>query len=351
MNWQTIKTLIIKDFRLFIRDKFFGFITIFSIVLYLVIYFVMPKTVDEKIEIGLYSPHSSYSIDKNTEGGLIFRFVKSEDDLKQAIREKELHIGIFIPEDIQKSLMSGKKPQLLVYYSSEISDEIKEMYTILIGEILNQMSGSKIDIEKTEIILGPDMGGKQIPLRDYMLPLFALMLIVTETLGLANLITSELEKGTIHALLVTPMKVVDLFVGKGITGVFLAFSPAILLLIVTGNLTQNISLIIITILLGSIMVTGLAFFIASISKNIMSVVAWGTLLIIGFLIPGFAVIFPGPVSGWIKIIPSFFLVEILHRAVNFKIGWSGNLNNLLYLIGFNVVFVFLGIITLQRKVR
>ncbi|HDY68371.1 MAG TPA: ABC transporter permease [Candidatus Scalindua sp.] len=352
MNWRTIKTLIAKDFKLFFRNKFFGVMTIFGIILYLVFYFIMPNAVDETIEIGFYAPHAFNMFNENIqEEGLIIRNMKSEDELKQAVTDKELHIGISIPEDIQKSLISGKKPQILVYYSSDLPDEIKEMYTILIGEMINQMSGFKIDIDEVEIVLGPDMGGKQIPYRDRMLPLFAVMLLITETLGLANLITSELEDGTIQALLTTPMKVTDLFVGKGITGVFLAFSPAVLLMIITGSLTQNVLLIITSLLLGSIMVTGLAFFIASISKDMMSVIAWGTLLMIVLFIPAFTVIFPGPVSGWIKVIPSFFLVDTLHRAVNFDIGWSGNLNNIMFLIGFNIIFVFLGIITLKRKVR
>lgn len=351
MNWRTIKTIIAKDFKLFFRNKFFSIMTIFGIIIYLVFYFIMPNTVDEKIEIGLYAPQAFSIFYENIEEGLIIRNMKNEDELKQAVTDKELHIGISIPEDIQKSLISGKKSQIFVYYSSDLSDEIKEMYTILIGEMINEMSGFEIDIDQVEIVLGPDMGGKQIPYRDRMLPLFAVMLLVTETLGLANLITSELESGTIQALLTTPMKVIDLFVGKGVTGVFLAFSPAVLLMIITGSLTQNVLLIITSLLLGSIMVTGLAFLIASISKDMMSVMAWGTLLMIVLFIPAFTVIFPGPVSGWIKVIPSFFLVDTLHRAVNFDIGWSGNLNNIMFLIGFNIIFVFLGIITLKRKVK
>jgi len=352
MNWLIIKTLISKDFKLFFRDKFFGIMTIAGIVLYIIFYFIMPNAIDETIEIGLYAPQASNISYKNIkEEGLIIRYMKTEDELKQAIIDKKLHIGISIPEDIQKSLLSAKKPQLFVYYSSDLSDEIKEMYTMLISEMINEMSGFKIDIDDVEIVLGPDMGDKQIPFRDRMLPLFAFMLLITETMGLANLIASELENGTIQALLTTPMKVMDLFVGKGITGVFLAFSQVLLLMIITGSLTQNILLIITSLLLGSIMVTGLAFFIASISKDMMSVVAWGTLSMIVLFIPAFTVIFPGPVSGWIKVIPSFFLVDILHRAVNFDIGWGGNLNNIMLLMGFNIVFVFLGIITLKRRLN
>jgi len=102
--------------------------------------------------------------------------------------------------------------------------------------------------------------------------------------------------------------------------------------------------------LGSIIVTGLSFFIASISKDMMSIVAWGTLLLMILGIPAFSLMVPGFVTGWIKIIPSFFLVDTLHRAINFNIGWSGNLNNIMFLIGFNIVFISLGIITLKRKV-
>jgi ABC-2 type transport system permease protein len=352
MSWQTIKTLISKDFKLFFRDKFFGIMTIVSIVMFIVLYFIMPKTLDETIEIGLYAPHAPDMLKISTgEGALIIRPLKSEDELKKAVIDKELHIGISIPGDIYKSMLSGKKPQLFVYYSSDLPVEMNEMYTILITEMINRLGGLKTGIDVIERVLGPDMGGKQIPHRKRMLPLFVFLMIVMETLGLANLITSELEEGTIEALLTTPMTVIDLFVAKGITGLFLAFSPALLLLIITGSLTQNVLLIIISILLISMMVTGLAFFIASISKDMMSVVAWGTIVIIVLTIPAFSVIFPGPVSGWIKIIPSFFFVNILHRAINFDIGWSGNLNNIVFLTGFIIVFLFLGIISLKRKVQ
>lgn len=352
MSRQTIKTLISKDFKLFFRDKFFGIMTIGSIVMFIILYFIMPKTLEETIEIGLYTPHAPDMLNISTgEGALIIHQVKSEDELKKAIIDKKLHIGISIPGDIHKSMLSGKKPRLFIYYSSELPVEMNEMYTILIGEMINRLGGFKTGIDVVERVLGPDMGGKQIPHRKRMLPLFAFMMLVMETLGLANLITSELEDGTVEALLTTPMTVIDLFVAKGITGLFLAFSPALLLMIITGSLTRNVLLIIISLLLASMMLTGLAFFVASISKDMISVVGWGTLVMIVLFLPAFSVIFPGPVSGWIKIIPSYFFVDILHRAVNFDIGWGGNLNNIVLLMGFNIVFVYLGMISLKRKIR
>jgi ABC-2 type transport system permease protein len=184
-----------------------------------------------------------------------------------------------------------------------------------------------------------------------MLPLLVFFMLITGTFILANLITSELENKTMQALLSTPMKVTDIFVGKGLVGVLLSFSQAMILIAATGRLAQNPLLITLSLFLGAMMVTGLAFLIASVAKDMMSVVAWGSLVIMILGVPAVAIMFPGPVSGWIKAIPSFFIVDTLHRAVNFNIGWSGHLNNFMVMIGFNIVFIFLGIFTLKRKVK
>jgi ABC-2 type transport system permease protein len=350
MNWRIIRTLTIKDCKLFFRDKFFGIMTIAGVFLYIAFYFIMPATLNEKIEIGLYAPHNSQLLGKNIKAGLILQQKETEEELKEAVKKNELPVGISIPGDIRKSKQNGENPQLIIYYSSEIPEELKEIYTIFMSEIINHLFGNKINIEPIPIVLGPDMGGKQIPYRVRMLPLFLFMLIITETFGLANLITSELESGTMEALLTTPMSIFELFAGKGITGVLLTFVPSLLLMVVTGNLGQNSFLIIITLLLGSLLVTGLAFFIASISRDMMSVIAWGVLFMIVLVLPALSLLFPGTVTGWIQLIPSFHFIKILHSAMNFNIGWTGNLFNFLCLGAYNIIFILLGIITLKRKV-
>ena len=352
MSWRIINTLIAKDMKLFFRDRFFGIMTLASIVMFLVLYFVLPKTVDETIKIGIHAPDAPIPFDTiQQEGGVVIRRMNTEDELKKAVNDKEVYIGISIPGDILRSFASGQKPRVLVYYPSDVPNEINEMHTIFISEYINQISGYKIDVDDAEIILGPDMGGKQIPYRKRLLPLMVLMLLLMETFGLANLMTFELQHGTAHALLTTPMSTGDLFAGKGITGVTLAFSQTFFLLLASGNLSRNTSLIMVTLLLGSIMITGIAFFIAAISKDMMSVVAWGTIVIIVLGIPMMSMIFPGAVSGWIKVIPSFHLADILHRSLNFDIGWPGRLKSLAFISGYGAVFFILGIFALKMKIR
>ena len=356
MNWKNITPLILKDLLLFLRDKLFCFITIFCIALFIAVYVIMPKTVDETIEIGFCIPAAN-NILKTTinetveEEGVIFQNVSTEKELKEAVKDKQFHIGIYIPGNLQEDTLSENSLQIYVYFSSDLPEEIQEMYSIFIGEMINEISGYQMKLDFVETVLGPDMAGKQIAYRDRLLPVLVFFMLITGTFILANLITSELENRTVQALMTTPMNVIDLFVGKAIVGIILSFSAAVIIIISTGALNQNIFLIIISLLFGSIMVTGLAFIIASISKDVMSVVAWGTLFIIVLSLPSFIVMFPGPISGWVRVIPSFYIVDILNRAINYDIGWSGNAENLIFTTGFVFVIVFLGIIILRRKVK
>ena len=91
MNWQTIPPLIQKDLMIFFRNRFYTFITIMALVAYIGVYYVMPDTVDEVIEVGLYAPSSSAEAAKMLEDdGISFQLFESEAALQQAILDEEI---------------------------------------------------------------------------------------------------------------------------------------------------------------------------------------------------------------------------------------------------------------------
>ena len=59
MNWRIIGILASKDLSLFFRNKMITALTAVALVFYLVIYFVLPGSVDEDLEIVL-KPRVSY---------------------------------------------------------------------------------------------------------------------------------------------------------------------------------------------------------------------------------------------------------------------------------------------------
>jgi len=351
MNWRIINALVSKDFSLFFRNRFFSIVTVIGIIFYIIIYFVMPRTVDESLNIGLYSPVMIPSFEQAGEEGLDVQVVQSEEELKEGVIEGQYIAGIALPADIMENLLSGQKPKLSVYFASDVPEEIKDTIEVIIRELAYQQAGQQLNVEIKEEIIGPDMMGMQVPPRDRMRPLLAVMLLIFETYGLANLISEEVERRTVQALLITPMTIKGFFIAKGIVGISLAFGQAVLFMAIVGGINQQPLIIITTLLLGAVLVTGIGFIIASLSKDFMSVLAWGMVALIPLFIPSFGVMFPGAVTDWIKVIPSYYMVDTVHRAANFGAGWGDIWLNLIILLAFDIVLVLIGIIVLRRKAQ
>lgn len=351
MNWRIIGTLVAKDLSLFFRKRLIMALTALGLVFYLVIYFVMPSSVNENLEIGLYAPVIPPVFEQVQEEGLEIEMAESEEALKEAVTEGQYIAGVVLPADIMEKFQSGQKPKIILYFTPDAPQEIKDAVEVLIRELAYLQTGQTLAIDVSEEILGPDMIGMQIPPRDRLRPLLAIFIIMMEMLGLANLISEEVERRTAHALLVTPMTVIDLFVAKGITGVGLAFVQAVLFMSIVGGMGGQPLIILVALLLGAVLVTGVGFIIAAVSKDFMSVLGWGVLSFIILLIPSFSVIAPGVITGWIKIFPSYYLVDTVHRAANFSSGWGDVGINLLILLGFSLAILWIGITVLRRKLQ
>ncbi len=350
MNLGVIKALVAKDFSLFFRNRFYAYITILGIVFYIIIYFVMPSSVDEELEIGLYAPviPPVFELIQEEEGLKIVEF-ESEEALKEAVTRGDYEAGVVLPADIMEKFALGQKPRITLYFPSDAPDEMKDAVETMVRELAYLQTGQTLAIEVSAEILGRDMLGEQIATRDRLRVLLAIMLIMFEMMGLASLISEEVEQGTIQALLVTPMSASDLFAAKLIMGVSLAFIQGVLFMAIVGGLNNQPLIILTALLLGSVMFTGTGFLIASLSKDMLTSMGWGVTTLLIYSIPAFGIMFPGTITDWAKAIPSYYLADTIHQASNFSAGWGDTWLNLLILLGVNLIIVWGGIMALRRK--
>jgi len=343
MNIRIIKELAAKDIRLLLRDRFFLFISLLGLAFVIAAYLLLPGSVDEKIEMGLYAPEIPRLLsDELAAEGIVVKRKDSRPALKQAVAEGELSLGV--------ALSAGENTQVQVFFAPEFPEEMQEFSLLFMEELVHMLAGKGLPVEFEEIVLGPDMVGRQISVRQKLLPLFVIMLLLMEILGISSLMTTEIENGTLQALLITPVKLRDIFFSKGFLGVCLAFLQVLLLLFLVGSLKHQALIVLTALLLGAGLITGIGFLMAAASKDIMSIVGWVTPVFLIIMLPPFTVLFPGLLSGWIKIIPSFYLVDVIHKAANLNIGWQHNWVNLVSLLGFNMLFIWLGIQALKRRI-
>lgn len=350
MNGRIIRALIQKDIQVFFSNQFFALVTVLALVAYAGVYFAMPSSVDETIEMAVFAPALPLALaDSLGDEGVLLKNFESKAALETAVTDNEYAVGVVIPEALNQALANGEQGQIELYFSSEFPEELKEAYVVFFEEIGYMLGGQTLSIDVRQEVLGVDRAGSQIPQRDKMLPLFAVLILTVETLGLASLISSEVEADTLRALLVTPMRMEGLFIAKGTVGVGLAFIQSLLLMAVTGGLSQQPLLIIVALLLGSLMVTGLAFLLAAVSTDIMSVMAWGIPIILLLSLPAMSLLLPGLTSDWVKALPSFYLIDTVYQAANFNLGWAEAGPNLLILAASALAFMGLGIVVLRRK--
>lgn len=350
MNWPTLPPLIKKDLTIFFRNRFYTFITIMALVAYIGVYYAMPDAVDEVIEVGLYAPSTSVEAAKMLDDdGISFQLFTSVEALEQAILDEEIGSGIGFPENLLQDVAAGGKPTVNIYVPSDVDDDIKDAMLVIVEAMTLTLTGRSLNIEANEVILGRDMAGEQIPPRNRMLPLFAIVVLMFETMGLASLLAEEIQAGTIRALLISPMGTRELFAAKGIVSVSMVLFQAVVLMTFVGAMRYQPLILLTTLLLGALLVTGIGFLMGAAGRDMLSVMAWGILAMIVLGIPSFGVLFPGTMTSWAKLIPSYYLADTVHQVINFGAGWSKVSNNLLLLLAWDVALLFIGAAVLKRK--
>lgn len=356
MNARILGAVILKDVMLYFRNRFFAFITILGVVVYVLLYTLMPAVVDENLTLAVYAPTiPDVFIEFLGNNDITVAALESDEALQQAVIDSQYVAGIVLTGETISGIARGEDTAVTVYFASdaplEIINALRTVLRLAFNELSYTLNGDPLRLEFREEIIGPDMTGQQLAVRNRLLPLLAVLLLVMEMMGLGSLIAEEVTTGTLRALLITPLNVPGLFTGKAIVGVLLAFTQAAILMGLTGSLRWEPLLILTTLLLGGLVVTGLAFLIASVSRGMMSVMAWSMLVIIIMMIPSYGVVFPGALTNWAQIIPSYYMFDTIHQVVNFGASWGTVGTNLLALLVMGIIFMAAGIVVMERKLR
>ena len=342
MNWRSVKAVVLKDLLLFSRNRFFVVITLLGLVSYVAIYWIMPNSVDETVKIGVYASEVPAALEQMGEG-LEIATADSEDLLREGVIDGDYVAGVVLPSN------EGDSGIITVFYTSDTLEEVRDFINLLIAEMAYQQAGESLSVSWQPQVLGEDRLGDQIPYRDKMRPLFAVMILASETFVLAGLIVEEAERRTSSALLITPMSVKDLFTAKAIVGVLMAFTQAFLFVLVVGGMVEQPLIMIAALFLGAVLVTGVSFLMAAFGKDFMTTMIWGVPVMLLFSIPALGVMMPSIISDWVEAIPSYYLTDTIYQSSVFASGWGEIWSNLVILAGCNVVILFLGILALRRK--
>lgn len=354
-----IRAIIGKDFKAFTRDRFYFFMTILGLVAYVAIYWFLPDTVDETIEVGIHGSGFEALLGETTEvegQGMRVVVFDSPQAVESAVAgegETTVAMGLSFPDDFLEAAAAGRETTVSVYVTGDLPPQLRSTMTAMVREIAFAAAGSDVPVTlpaEEVIILGEDRAGNQVSLQQNMGPLLIFFILMVETFALAGLVASEIQTRTVTAVLITPVRTSEFLAAKSIFGTLLAFSQAVLLALLIGMLGTSTVALLITLLLGAMLVTGLGLAAGSSGKDFMGILFWSMLFMIPLMIPAIAALFPGTAATWVALLPSYGLVEAIVRTTAYGDTLADILPYLAMLAGWCLVAFAAGLFALRRKV-
>lgn len=358
-----IVSIVKKDLNQVFRNRFVAVISVIVIIAFAVVYYLLPSGVNESFKLGFHleidenaprgfplledregvSRKISSSSSGEAEGGLELQWAESTDELKRMVEEEIVSAGVSL-------VITSSEPELVLYVSSKTPREITEASEAIAVEIGYALIGYQPPAEFQATVIGRDMAGNQIPMRDKLRVMLLVFVFLLELYGLGNLLMEEIQRKTAEAVLVTPVTLADFISAKAVTGILIAFSQGLLLALLLQAISGSTWLaIIVLMVLGAAMTVGLAFIMGAVSKDFISMVMVSLIPFIALIIPGLVVLDPCFSSPLLKAIPTYYLVEPMNGVLNYGLPLSDFTSSIIYLLLFTAGFFLIGFVILKRR--
>ncbi len=349
MSTHEVRAIMGKDLREFARNRFFMLITFLVLVVWVAIFWVLPDSVDETVRLGV----AGLDIPVDQQGLSLAPF-DSEQELRDAVAEGTDGIvaGIAFPQGFIEAVASGDQPTVTLLIPAGLPAQQQTLMEALVQEAAFAFAGSAPPVNPiTEAqILGIDRIGDQISLQEQMRPMLLVLVLMVETFALSSLVAIEIQQRTVTAILATPATVSDVLAAKGLFGTALAFTEVALLGLLIGAFAANAPIILIALLLGAVLVTGFGMIAGSFGKDFLETLFISMAFMIPLMVPAFGALFPGSAATWVRILPTYGLVEAVVGVTIDGDGWSQVAGALAILALWGAGAFIAGAMILKRRV-
>ncbi|OGD35358.1 hypothetical protein A2V94_04435 [Candidatus Atribacteria bacterium RBG_16_35_8] len=348
MSIRRIGVLLSKEFLYGSKTFIVVFAIVAPVAISLIFSLIFGTWLSEKPRLGIIDEGSSKLVPmfdgQNSIDSLEYNTIP---DMKQAVETGAVDIGIVIPSGFDSAVIQEEKAEIKAYIWGESLAKDRTIIGVAIANTIRELTTQKVPVEIKTITLGDRMS---IPWNDRLLPFIVLMAVFLGGLMLPSTsITTEKEKRTIKALMITPASIKDIFLAKGIFGFILSFFMGILILVLNKAFGTEPVLLIIVLALGAVMAAGFGMLLGVYTKDFVTIFTiWKSAGIILFA-PAIIYMFPG-IPQWVgKIFPTYYVTQpIVELSQNGGV-WTDIATNTYILIAIDIALIFILLFALRRK--
>lgn len=343
MNLNIIFTIFQKDFKSFIKNKTILIIVLTPIMLSLIFSTTFSSAEDMVVSIALYDEGTNMEFINYLKSIKSYDIivVESTEHLKELVYKGDVPAAIIIPKDFSNNIKSGIKPSLHIVYSPYNTKSIifLQTYRDRIMEFAKQDYPVNISLEATQI---NSQAQRNIPTWILFAAIFVGISILPNTL------TTEKEKKTLDAILVSPASEKDVIYSKSVFGLFLTLVISLLILFINDGFVGNVPTVLLFIFLGSTAFTGLGLLIASYSESYSSASILSTISMMPLMLLALLADTSKDIERVSYLVPSTYMLNGIKDAMFNNKGFHDVYLNLLVLIIFNVIVYALTIHVIKK---
>ncbi len=285
MSWLRIRELVRKEFILLFRHKrsrrvlivapllqllLFGYVVNYDISVIQIAVLDQSRTRESRMVVDAFGANKIFRIKQ---------VLRDDHELEQAILDAKVDMAIKIGPDLSKKIRKGETAQIQIIADGTMSNmaSVRIAYSMLVIDKLNQellkelypvhMDYGKIDA-RIRTWYNPNLDSQYFFVPGIVA--FVIMLIALLLTSIA--IIREKEAGTIEQLIVTPLKPVELIVGKTIPYIIISIVQMVAVTILAVvwfeiPLSGSIILLFIATCLFLLSTLGVGLFISTISST------------------------------------------------------------------------------------
>lgn len=348
MKSACIQAIMRKDAIAAIRNRLM-LLALLGGVVFSLVYYALPSTVEETFPLAVYEGDSPlFSEIQLEEEGAEIDFFSSEEEVREAVEKGDYVAGIVFPDSFGSQLMSGEKPEIVLYFTPEQPESVRTSIEYFLESAIEYLAfGRQPEIDAE--ILGEDMAGRHIPMRNQSVPLYLLMALFMEMWTISTLIVEESAAGTLRAVLVTPASPSDVIMAKGIVGIGYSISVAFIILVLTWSIRGNLPVLFLGVFLGAVLAVSLGLFFGSLTENITGSYVYVAVPLLIFMLPALLIFFPDVSLSAVKFIPTYYLTDAFNQILNYGAGLKDVWKDFLLIAACDVAAFFLGVYALRRR--
>ncbi len=311
MNVARAWALLRKDLRLGPRSPVFLWAVALPVVMTLLVQGIFGSLFQPVPRLGVVDLGASQVTAALLErDGLDVRVLQDASELKRQVEAHDLDGGLVLAEGFDDAVRAGERPLLEIYMSGESLASNRVVMAVTAIDLVRQVEGRAPPVE-IELVR---VGGDALPMSDRLVPLLVLMtLIIAGVFVTSFSLVEERERDTLDAMLVTPMRLSEVVLAKGLLGLVLALAMSLVTLALNGVLGGASGPLLAALLVGAVMSVEIGLLYGTVASQAQTLFTLFKSLNLVIMAPVVFYLFPNWPQWIAKVFPTYWFLDPVFR--------------------------------------